>query len=392
MKMVMVTHSVRENDGQGGVNYEVVRAALRRGWTVTLLATSVTPKLLEIPEITWVEISLGRLPTKLLAYQVFAVKSYAWLRRHRKEYDIVHVNGFITWAHSDVNAVHFVHNGWLNSGYYPFSFFKGLYSAYQACFTRLNAILEKKAFANSRMIVAVSDRVSTELRDAGVKTDIEVIYNGSDIAGFANASPNRAAFNLPEKKFLCLFVGDLRITRKNLETVLRALVSVNDRVELVVGGTTKGSPYPAMVESLGLSKRVRFLGHVNDMKTLMASVDCLVFPSRYDPFALVVLEAMAAGLSVITSAKVGAAALVRKCGVVLEDPDDVAGLAQAVTDIESSPEKRNWMHDAAKAEALNYTWELMGEQYVDLYDRLVRSDAAAGRRSSGSASEKSAEI
>ncbi|MCY0389784.1 glycosyltransferase family 4 protein [Robbsia sp. Bb-Pol-6] len=390
MKMVLVTHGVRENDGQSGVNYEVVRAALRRGWHITLLATFVTPQLLEMPEITWVKISLGKLPTKLLAYQVFAIKSAVWLRRHRKEFDIVQVNGFITWSRSDVNAVHFVHNGWLNSGYYPFSFFKGLYSAYQTCFTRLNAILEKRAFANSRVIVAVSDRVSTELRDAGVKTDIEVIYNGSDIAGFANALPNRIAFNLPKKKFLCLFVGDLRITRKNLETVLQALVQVNDRVELVVGGTTKGSPYPAMVESLGLGKRVHFLGHVNDMRTLMASVDCLVFPSRYDPFALVVLEAMAAGLPVVTSSKVGAAALVRKCGVVLENPDDVTGLAQAITDIEGDPKKRNWMHHAAKAEALNYTWELMGEQYVDLYDRLMRGDAALGRHSPGSVSEKAA--
>lgn len=390
MKMVLVTHSVRENDGQSGVNYEVVRAALRRGWQITLLATFVTPQLLEIPGITWVEISLGRLPTKLLSYQVFALKSYLWLRRHQKEFDIVHVNGFITWAHSDVNAVHFVHNGWLNSGYYPFSFSKGLYSAYQSCFTKLNAILEKKAFANSRMIVAVSDRVSTELRDAGVKTDIEVIYNGSDIAGFANALSNRNAFNLPTKKFLCLFVGDLRITRKNLETVLQALVSVNDRIELVVGGTIKGSPYPAMAEALGLGKRVHFLGHVNDMKTLMASVDCLVFPSRYDPFALVVLEAMAAGLPVVTSAKVGAAALVRKCGVVLEDPDDVPGLARAITDIESNLGLRASMHDRAKAEALNYTWELMGEQYVDLYDRLMHGDVARGRHSSGNVPEEPA--
>lgn len=390
MNLALVTHSVRENDGQGGVNYEVVRAALRRGWRVTLLATVVAPQLLKIPEITWIEIPAGRLPTKLLAYQVFALKSYLWLRRHRKEFDIVHVNGFITWARSDVNAVHFVHNGWLNSGYYPFSISKGLYSTYHVCFTKLNAMLEKKAFADSQVIVAVSDRVSTELRNAGVKTDIEVIYNGSDIAGFANALPNRDAFKLPTDKFLCLFVGDLRITRKNLETVLQALVGVNDRVELVVGGTTKGSPYPAMAAELGLGKRVHFLGHVNDMKTLMASVNCLVFPSRYDPFALVVLEAMAAGLPVITSSKVGAAALVRKCGVVLEDPDDVPALTKAITDIEGDLEMRTSMHDKAKAEALNYTWELMGEQYVDLYDRLIHGNVARERRSSGRISEESA--
>ncbi|MGI4862003.1 MAG: glycosyltransferase family 4 protein [Janthinobacterium lividum] len=391
MKLAIVTHFVRPNDGQGGVNDAVVREALRRGWQVTLIASDIAHDLETMPGVTWINIAPGRLPSRLLKYQAFAFKSAAWLKRHRNEFDIVHVNGFITWARSDVNAVHFVHNGWLHSGYYPFTFFRSFYAAYQSCFTRLNAALEKKAFANTKVVVAVSDRVAAELRDAGVKTDIEVIYNGSDVAGFAAATRNRAYFNVPEDKFLCLFAGDLKITRKNLDTVLRALVKVNDRVELVVAGILKGSPYPALAKELGLEKRVHFIGHVKDMKTLMASCDCLVFPSRYDPFALVVLEAMAVGMPVVTSSKVGAAALVKKCGgVVLEDPDDVDGLANAITHIEGDPAARAVMQRAAKAEALHYTWEAMSEQYVDLYERLLRSGAPTRRSPAGAVIEPSA--
>lgn len=378
MRLALVTHSIRPNDGQGGVNDAIVREALRQGWEVTLIATEIAPDLRNTPGVTWIEISAKKFPSRLLQYQVFALKSAAWLRQHRSQFDIVNVNGFITWANSDVNAVHFVHSGWLRSGYYPFSFFRGFYGAYQSCFTRLNAAFEKKAFASTQVVVAVSDRVAKELRDAGVKTEIKVIYNGSDVIGFSTATPNRAFFNIPEDKFLCLFAGDLKIARKNLDTVLHALVKVPDHIELVVAGTLKGSPYPALAKALGLEKRVHFAGHVTDMKTLMASCDCLVFPSRYDPFALVVLEAMAAGMPVVTSSKVGAAALVEKCGgIVLEDPDDVDGLAGAISRIEADPAMRTLMQQAAKVEALNHTWEAMSRQYIDLYERIVKQRSAA---------------
>ena len=371
MNVVLVTHGVGLHDGQSGVNHAVVRMLLRRGGKVTLVATTVSADILAMPGVTWVPITLGKVPTALLQHQLFALKSYLWLRRNRQRFDVVHVNGFITWGRADLNAVHFVHTGWLNSGYYPFSWRRGAYGAYQEAYSRLTAILEKYAFARSRLLVAVSDRVAGELRDAGVKTDIDVIYNGSDLASFATAQPNRAAFALPENKFLCLFGGDIRISRKNLETVLQSLVNLPAHIEMAVGGSTKGSPYPEMAKALGIAERVHFLGHVRDVPTLMKSVDCLVFPSRYDPFALVILEAMAAGLPVVTCENVGASALVKECGVVLADPNDVAGVTAAVKLIESDPVVRARMQTMARIKALNYSSEAMGNRYVDVYEDLM---------------------
>ena len=110
--------------------------------------------------------------------------------------------------------------------------------------------------------------------------------------------------------------------RKNLDTVLQALVGASG-VHLAVVGAREGSPYPALAERLGVADRVHFLGFRRDMAQIMQAVDIFVFPSRYEPFGIVVLEAMASGVPVILAATVGAAEVVTPdCGVVLPDPED----------------------------------------------------------------------
>src|SRR5690348_14617240 len=139
MRIAIVTHVVRHNDGQGRVNYEIARAALAEGHEVTLVASHVAPELLEHARLRWVRVIAGRAwPTRLVKQQVFAIKSAIWLRTHRDEYDVLHVNGFITWSRADVNTAHFVHGGWMKSPYYPFRLSGGAWSAYQVVYSRLN--------------------------------------------------------------------------------------------------------------------------------------------------------------------------------------------------------------------------------------------------------------
>lgn len=144
MRIAIVTHVVRHNDGQGRVNYEIARAALAENYEVTLVASHVAPELLADPRVRWVPVKVGGFwPSNLVKQQVFALKSAAWLRAHRSEYDVLHVNGFISWIKADVNTAHFVHGGWFKSPYYPFGPTKGLWSAYQYVYTRVNTTLEQ---------------------------------------------------------------------------------------------------------------------------------------------------------------------------------------------------------------------------------------------------------
>jgi len=373
LRVAIVTHVVDRNDGQGRVNHEIVAAALAAGCEVTLVASQVAAMWREHPRVRWHAVPEARLPTALLRYQAFAVASGWWLARHRRQFDIVHVNGFITWAHADVNTAHFVHHGWLHSGYYPYRLSGGAHALYQWVYTRLNARLERMAFRRARAVVAVSPRIVAELRATGVPVDgIEVIPNGVDTAEFAPGKVCRARFRLPVGVPLLLFAGDLRTPRKNLDTVLAALAQVPEPVALAVAGSAEGSPYPQRARELGLADRVHFLGHVADMPTLMRSCDALVFPSRYEPMGLVVLEAMASGMAVLTARSTGAAGLVPDgAGIVLDDPDDAVALAAAIRRFTADPGALRRMGQVGRAAMLAQGWDAMGQHYLQLYRRLA---------------------
>jgi glycosyltransferase involved in cell wall biosynthesis len=375
LRVAIVTHVVRHNDGQGRVNHEIARAALEEGFEVTLVASHVAPELLAHPRVKWVQVQPSRAwPTNLLRQQVFAAKSALWLRRHRRDYDVLHVNGFITWAHADVNTAHFVHGGWARSKYYPFSLTGGVWSAYQFVYTRANAMLERWAYRRSRVIAAVSRKVADEISACGGEPveRLDVIYNGVDTQAFSAASGNRAKFELPDDAFLLLFVGDLRTPRKNLGTVLHALKALPERVHLAVAGYLPGSPYPALAQQLGIASRVHFLGLVREMPILMRSVDAYVFPSRYEAMSLSLLEAMAAGLPVVTARTAGGAEIITPdCGIVLDDPDDAAALAHAIQQLADDTPRRLAMGEAAAQLATSFGWARMAAQYIALYRRLA---------------------
>lgn len=379
LRVLIVTHVVRENDGQGRVNYEIVRAALAAGHHVTVLGSELASALQGHERLRFVEIRESRLPTNLLKYQMFALRSGAWIRAHRKDFDIVQVNGFISWARADVNAVHFVHDGWYRCGFYPFRVTGGAYAAYQVLYARVNAWCERWAFRHSRVIVPVSRKVGDEVRAHGIDADaLHVIHNGVDAAQFAPGASERARFGLPAQPFMLLFAGDLRVSRKNLDAVLRALANTPANVHLAVAGILRNSPYPALARELGVAGRVHFLDLVIDMPALMRSVDAFVFPSRYEAMSLVMLEALAAALPVVTVSTAGGAEVIdSRCGVVLDNPEDIEGLAQAITRLAADPAYARAMGEAARELAKTLTWQAMAARYLSLYETLaMRSDAA----------------
>jgi glycosyltransferase involved in cell wall biosynthesis len=372
MKICIVTHKVLKGDGQGRVNYEVASEAIRRGHQLTLLASDVSPDLLQSSLVRLVPISVKGLPTELLKNLVFSQKSAAWLQQHRAEFDIVKVNGAITSAKSDVNAVHFVHSSWLKSPAHPIHQDRNLYGIYQWCYTKLNAIWEKQAFQQARQVVAVSQQVKQELLEIGVpEPKIRVILNGVDLQEFYPGAGDRQIWGLPDRVPLALFIGDIRSNRKNLNTVLKALVEVPD-LHLAIVGKLEGSPYPEMATRYGLDSQVHFLGFQHHVAPIMRSVDFLVFPSRYETFGMVVTEAMASGLPVIVGNNVGAAELITpECGEVAIDSEDAVGLARSLRELACNCERRKYMGQTARTIAEHHAWSSKAQAYIDLFEQGI---------------------
>ncbi|MBD2292497.1 glycosyltransferase family 4 protein [Anabaena sphaerica FACHB-251] len=374
MKLCIVTHKIQKGDGQGRVNYEVVLEAIRRGHHLTLLASEIAPELEQHSLVNWISIPVNQYPSEFIRNFIFAKKSGEWLRQHRGEIDLIKVNGAITRGTADVNAVHFVHGSWWHSPSHISRQRRDLYGLYQWLYTAINAYVEKQAFQQTKIVIAVSTKVAEELVNIGVPRDkIRVIVNGVDLQEFYPGATSRQKLGLPENVTLALFAGDIRTTRKNLDTVLQALVKVPN-LHLAVVGTTEGSPFPELANSLGISERVHFLGYRRDIAEIMRAVDFFVFPSRYEACSLVLLEALASGLPIITAAATGGAELVTaEAGIILPDTDDIDALAAALFSLQDDSLCQQ-MSKAARTVAEQHSWTTMAQTYLDLFAELITNE------------------
>jgi glycosyltransferase involved in cell wall biosynthesis len=372
LRLVLVANRHQYNDGQGRVNYEVALAALNRGMKVTLLTAYCANEIANHPNAHFVPIGKEQLPTQLLRNLAFANESARWLREHRGEFDLVQANGFVTWESCDIVTAHFVHTSFAKSPYYPFARSLRPYALYQRAFTALNARWERRAFRTAKHIIAVSDAVAEDVQELGVPSErVEVIYNGVDIDEFSPGPSERTSFNLPLHVPLGLFVGDIRTWRKNLDTLLLAMQSI-PHLHLAVAGEVKKSPAPALARKLKVADRVHFLGKTPRIPMLMRSVDLLIFPSRYEPYGLVALEAMASGLPVILSRNVGSLEAFGDSLEVLEDPEDAAGLAASICSVLDSPERRERMTRLGRQRAIELSWSNMAAAYLQTYETISR--------------------
>ncbi|MGC4030157.1 MAG: glycosyltransferase family 4 protein [Tepidisphaeraceae bacterium] len=377
-----MTHKVIRSDGQGRVNAEIAFGLVRRGWIAEIISGDVDPELATLPGVRWHRVlTPRRLATAFLRYQWFAIAARRALARLPRV-DLLQLNGAIVYGgRGGVNIANFVHSDWLQSPFHPRQGKWSFNAIYQSLFTRLNAAWEKRAFARAERVVAVSESVRDALiARAGVPADrIEVIPPGVDTEQFrpwraGETNTLRDELKLSADQFVMMFVGDIRSNRKNLDLVLKALPHCGQAVHLAVVGDAARSPYPALANDLGVGMRVHFLGRrTTDLPALLRGADVFVFPSHYDPFALVVTEAMASGLPVITTGTVGASCLIHdgENGLLLDNGTDAVALARVIEELKTNPDRRNAIGLEARRMAEAHTWDAMAEAYEVLFRQVI---------------------
>lgn len=173
-----------------------------------------------------------------------------------------------------------------------------------------------------------------------------------------------------------LFVA-MNYRLKGLGPLLNAFART-PRGRLVVVGHPRFAPYQQQARRLGIADRVLFLGHRPDPRDCYFAADYLVHPTFYDPCSLVVLEALACGLPVITSRYNGAAELLTPPGdgLVIDDPHDTAALAAALNRMLD----RCYLREAAAAARLTgtrWTFEHHYRALLDVFAEVRRTKLAA---------------
>lgn len=375
MRVALVTHNVRQGDGQGRVCLELVRHLAAAGHEIDLYANRVEEPILRLPGVTWRRVAIWLPTPNLIKCLEFLLRATVMLQA--RHYDVIHLHGAVALVRHQVNTAHFVHGAWLAGGFPEVAGWRGVY---HRLYRHVNTGLERLVFGRASRVVAVSPKVADEIhRFLPVAAEaVRCINNGCDTPAPALGAAEREQVRqelwpgLAPHELLVGFAGDIRTARKGIDTVIRAMARLRGApVRLVVAGATAESPYPAMVAQLGLGEQVRFLGYRRDLSRLFGGLDCLAFPTRYETFGLVVTEAAAAGCPLLISgpAYCGAAGLFPdgQAALWLADPADDADLARKLEYLRTEPGLRRSLGTAAVRAAAAWSWEQMGRAYAELY-------------------------
>ena len=224
-------------------------------------------------------------------------------------------------------------------------------------------------------VVVPSTAMRDRLGEYGVTVPMHVLPTGIPLSRFAagDRARFRAGFDIPAERPVALFVGRVA-HEKNIGFLIDAVAEARRRIpELQFLITGEGPAEPALrrrAESLGLGDSVRFLGYLDRQRELpdaYAAADVFVFASRTETQGLVLLEAMAMGLPVVTLAAMGTKDIMAPGRGGLAAPDNVAGFAAMLAGLLEDDALRACLATDARAYAAEWSDDRMAGRLAELY-------------------------
>ncbi len=199
---------------------------------------------------------------------------------------------------------------------------------------------------------------------------LPVILNGVDTASFARAAPDPELLAWKGARTLVAMTARC-VPAKDHDTALAAIAFLPDDFVAVFAGDGPERPrLEALAASAGISARCRFLGSRTDVPAILAAADLYLQSSRSEGFGIACLEAMAAGLPVVSSAAGGLRTLVEGAGFLF-DAGDAQACAAALRRVAEDAGLRADLKAAGAARAVEYSVDAAAGAYLDLYRRIL---------------------
>jgi glycosyltransferase involved in cell wall biosynthesis len=246
--------------------------------------------------------------------------------------------------------------------------------------------------------IALSESVRPDLKDVGVRDDqIEVIPCGVDQARFEATGVDVAAirnkYGIPLDKFVYVTVGRNH-PKKGFPVLLESLAEMKragtiENIHVVFVGRLMSDLQPradelgvadhvTLIEELGFDPGDReFRIPSTSLVELYKSSDACVFPSLIETFALINIEAMAAGIPVISTDAPGCIeTIVDGVDGLIAKAGDPIDLARKMEQLQSSEELRlKLCTNGSSTVRHSFSWDVVGEQFESLYFSLLSQDA-----------------
>lgn len=234
-------------------------------------------------------------------------------------------------------------------------------------------LVEKYAINNISEIIVCSPQMENLLRSM-TNSDIHVIPNGIDTKHL-----NTFEINSSITRPSIFFIGMLRQV-KGIEVLLNAMPAILKKIpnaQLYIAGTgPQECELKRLTEKLNVINNVTFLGFISeDQKySLYKSTYISVFPSLYEPFGIVLLEAMACGKAIVASNVGGIPYIVddEKTGLLFE-PGNSQELAQKIILLLEDEDLREKLGKNGLRKARQFEWENIAIRTFDLYKSLTKN-------------------
>jgi UDP-glucose:(heptosyl)LPS alpha-1,3-glucosyltransferase len=216
----------------------------------------------------------------------------------------------------------------------------------------------------------------------GIRAEqIAIVYNGVDCQRFS--PDHRARYREVVRRrlgvadaTLVLLLAAHNFRLKGVPELLSAtaqLVANQRTVHVVIAGGKHLVKWQRAAERLGLRNHVTFLGMVADMVPWYAAADAYIHPTYYDPCSLVILEAAASGLPIVTTRRFNGAAELFRDGesiLTLNGPSDQSALVESINAL-FDERLREMLGSAARNVAVAHPFEKNVAEILRLYDRRV---------------------
>ncbi len=280
----------------------------------------------------------------------------------------------------DIGEMQFVYKSWIN---YKKS--RGIKDSQKIKFSdSWLSWMEKRNVKRCKEFIVLAKCVKKDVLEGYEipENKINVCYSGVNLDEFNPKNKKlyreevRKKFGIGEDETLMLFVGN-PFSRKGLDCLIKALSSMKDRkFKLLVSGKDDPTAYISLSKKLGLENKIVYnLGLTSEIRKIFAASDMFVFPTLYEPFGLVILEAMASGLPVITSEIAGAAELIRdhRDGIILKNPEEVKELEKSMLYFLDNPRELKIMGLNSRETSEKYSWLESAKHRLKVIERVAAS-------------------
>jgi 1,2-diacylglycerol 3-alpha-glucosyltransferase len=249
--------------------------------------------------------------------------------------------------------------------------------------------------AQVQALIAPSEPMRAVLDEYGVRTPIHVLPTGlaADRFRAGNAAAFRARAGIAPARPLMTYIGRVA-HEKNIgflvQVLRRVLQEVPQAMLVIAGEGPAREGLRAQVASLGLRASVHFAGYLERDTELLdcyAAADAFVFASRTETQGLVLLEAMAQGAPVVSTAELGTRSILVPGSGALVVPEEEAAFAAAVARVLLDPSLRAGMAARGRAYARTWSSAVMARRLAQLYGQLCAG--ARPQRLPAAASEAS---